>query len=90
MKINERFSIERDKLNFIVVETVPKKKLPKGQDVTNETSEKRSFHPSLEVACNYVVKQSTEVSGDLTKVLLTINYAKYEIVSAIDRMEKRL
>ena len=58
MKINERYSIERDKHNFIVVETKETKKDGGGIG----TVEVKNYYPTLELACKSVVKKQIDLS----------------------------
>ena len=86
MKINERFAIERDSLNFIVVETLPKGRHPITCKIAKHAKTSSKFYPNLKLACLYVLKASTDVEMVET-CLDSMAKATAEIVAAVENIK---
>jgi len=85
MRINDRFSIERDPHNFIVVETIQFK----DKDGNDKTREVRRYCPDLKRACLSIIKHSTDFSGDVNTLLLSIDLSTEQVVEAINNMREK-
>lgn len=79
MKINEEFSIKKDKYNFILVRT------SKGINPdTNKpfSSESNKYYPTIELACLAVISDGIETESMQT-IIDTITQAKTDVLEAI-------
>jgi len=83
MKINEDYRIERDKHNFIIVETRSTQK----KDGTIGFIEVKNFYPTLKLACLAVIRKSVEVET-MEAILDSINTATFQIEEAIGLVGK--
>ena len=79
MKINNRFSISRDRYNYILTHTGEYTNLETGEISYPET---RSYYPDLASCCRGVIRQDTDVT-DLQTILDSLERLQNEITAAI-------
>lgn len=71
LKINERFSLQRDRYQWIVHEYRPSKNPRTGEDTL---SHNKSYFPKFEQACNHILEntaEGVEVLEDMKEMLET-------------------
>lgn len=91
MKINKKFSIERDAHNFIVVERKKNKgalKDGKRSKPKNKYRELRSYYPTMLLACSCVQKKSIDTK-DVKTITDSLDKATKQLVKAIKKMESK-
>ena len=79
LKINDRFSIDKDKHNKILIETYMgiNKKTKEHKQMTRET-----YYMTMEQVCNVIIDRSAE--GNTVEVVAdAINTAKRDIIDAL-------
>ncbi len=82
MRINERFSIEKDPCNFIVRETTLGGINPRTGKKSKRARIDSKFYPNLELACLSILRKSTDVET-LETILKSQGRAVDDIVAAL-------
>jgi len=85
MKINKKFSIERDSHNFIVVKRIKNKGIKKeGKRIKPKSKYRytKKFFPSLLLACLHVQKESIDIEN-IDSILKSLNKATKQILKAV-------
>lgn len=88
MQINQRFSIKRVPHNFIVIEHIPVDKDNVFYKGTSSEKLKKNYFTKLEQACNWILNESIDVTGDTAIMLQSIEQAKEEILKAVSSIGK--
>lgn len=80
VKINERFSVERDPMQWILVETRP------GESKSGKPTEKtyRSFYYQFSALCSDLIEKCPQEASDLREIVATIKEAKNDILTAVE------
>jgi hypothetical protein len=80
VKINERFSVERDPMQWILVETRP------GESKSGKPIERifRSYYYQFSALCSDLIEKCPQEASDLREVVATIKEVKATILAAVE------
>jgi hypothetical protein len=78
LKINDRFTIDRDKHNIIIIESY----MGKDKDKNPKPMTRESYHATLFQACGVIIDRSGE-GKTVEDVVDAINAAKRDILNAL-------
>jgi len=80
VKINERFSVERDLMQWVLVETRPGES-KKGKPIDRIF---RSYYYQFSALCSDLIEKCPQEASDLREVLATIKEVKKDLSTAVE------
>ena len=87
MKLNERWSLRRDRYQWILTEHVPGMSRPKdGSEPQPITTSRESYHGTLEQAMRWCLDRSLDGCESAADLLACIEAAKSELCECCARM----